>query len=309
MLVSVCTPTFNRRPFIATMIKCFKHQDYKGAVEWIIVDDGTDKIEDLIVAANIPEIKYHKYDTKLALGKKRNIMHSLTKGNIIVYMDDDDYYPPERISHAVHMLQSNPKALCAGSSLMYIYFNEINKVVQFGPYGPNHATAGTFAFKRELLSITSYNDEVSVGEEKEFLKNYTIPFVQLDPKKVILVCAHTQNTFDKRTLLVNPNPKVVHPTDLTINDFIKDPEIKHFFAVQMHVDVKAYSPGDPSMKPDVLEFMEKKKIERSFSVQYKNQILYGDDILKHLNNQQAYIKLLEDKIKKLELHPLNWRSN
>jgi hypothetical protein len=77
----------------------------------------------------------------------------------------------------------------------------------------------------------------------------------------------------------------------------------------MHVDVKAYSPGDPSMKPDVLEFMEKKKIERSFSVQYKNQILYGDDILKHLNNQQAYIKLLEDKIKKLELHPLNWRSN
>ena len=309
MLVSVCTPTFNRRPFIATMIKCFKHQDYKGAVEWIIVDDGTDKIEDLILAANIPAIQYHKYDTKLTLGKKRNIMHSLTKGNIIVYMDDDDYYPPERISHAVQMLQSNPKALCAGSSLMYIYFNEINKVIQFGPYGPNHATAGTFAFKRELLNITSYNNDVSVGEEKEFLKNYTIPFVQLDPKKVILVCAHTQNTFDKRTLLVNPNPKVVHNTDLTIDDFIKDAEIKHFFAVQMHVDVMSYSPGDPSMKPDVLDFMEKKKIERSFSIQYKNQILYGDDILKHLNNQQAYIHLLEDKIKKLELHSLNWRSN
>ena len=25
--VSVCTPTFNRRPFISGMIKCFDHQD------------------------------------------------------------------------------------------------------------------------------------------------------------------------------------------------------------------------------------------------------------------------------------------
>ena len=26
--VSVCTPTFNRRPFIPTMFECFKNQDY-----------------------------------------------------------------------------------------------------------------------------------------------------------------------------------------------------------------------------------------------------------------------------------------
>ena len=43
---------------------------------------------------------------------------------------------------------------------------------QFGPYAPNHATAGTFAFKKELLQITRYNDSKSLAEEKEFLKNY-----------------------------------------------------------------------------------------------------------------------------------------
>ena len=26
--VSVCTPTFNRRPFISAMIQCFNHQNY-----------------------------------------------------------------------------------------------------------------------------------------------------------------------------------------------------------------------------------------------------------------------------------------
>ena len=35
--VSICTPTFNRRPFIPSMIKCFEHQDYpKDRIEWIL---------------------------------------------------------------------------------------------------------------------------------------------------------------------------------------------------------------------------------------------------------------------------------
>jgi len=45
--VSICTPTFNRRPFIPFMIKCFEHQIYpKDRIEWIIIDDGTDPIGD-----------------------------------------------------------------------------------------------------------------------------------------------------------------------------------------------------------------------------------------------------------------------
>ena len=44
-LVSICTPTYNRRPFIPSMIKCFAHQTYpRDRIEWIIIDDGTDKI-------------------------------------------------------------------------------------------------------------------------------------------------------------------------------------------------------------------------------------------------------------------------
>ena len=80
---------------------------------------------------------------------------------------------------------------------------------QFGPYGPNHATAGTFAFKRELIQNTKYDSNAALAEEKSFLKNYTIPFVQLDPMKAILVFSHEHNTFDKRKLLENPHPNFV----------------------------------------------------------------------------------------------------
>ena len=62
--VSICTPTFNRRPFIPFMLKCFEHQDYpKDRMEWIIVDDGTDVIEDLV--SKHPLVSYFKFDNKI----------------------------------------------------------------------------------------------------------------------------------------------------------------------------------------------------------------------------------------------------
>ena len=202
--VSICTPTFNRRPFWDMCIKNFLNQDYPSdKMEWIIIDDGTDPIEDLV--KHIPQVKYFKYDTKMPLGKKRNIMHDKSCGDILVYMDDDDYYPRERVSHAVNMLVSHPNALCAGASEIYIWFKHIQKMWQFGPYSANHATAGTFAFKRELLKDHRYEEHAALAEEKAFLKNYSVPFVQLEPKKTILVKTLTGKTI---TLDVEPSDTI-----------------------------------------------------------------------------------------------------
>ena len=264
--VSVCTPTFNRRPFIPIMFEIFKNQTYpKQNIEWIIVDDGTDKIEDLIEESKIVQIRYFTIPYKLTLGKKRNFTHSQCKGDIIVYMDDDDYYPPERISHAVEVLLKNTWALCSGSSEIYTYFKNINKMIQFGPYGPFHATAGTFAFRKELLEKTQYNEDQAIGEEREFLKNYTIPFVQLDPMKTILVFSHEHNTFDKRKMLENPNPQCVKESNKTIQDFIQKPfeeNIKKFFLQDIDGLLEKYEPGEPKMKPDVLEQIKRIEEER-----------------------------------------------
>ena len=224
MLVSVCTITFNRRPFIQNMIRCFQNQDYQGDVEWIILDDGTDPIGDLV--SNIPCVNYVRLETKHTIGQKRNRTHALAKGDILVYMDDDDYYPPTRISHAVDTLLKS-EALCAGSSRIHVYFDHIHQIVEFGPYAPNHATAGTFALKRELLNQTSYDESATMGEEKHFLKNYTIPMVQLDPMKTILVVSHPHNTFDKKKLL-KPS-SMVRGTKLRLNDFIQDETCLAFF--------------------------------------------------------------------------------
>jgi len=319
--VSVCTPTYNRRPFFSTLFECFKNQDYPmSRIEWIIVDDGTDKIKDLVESSNIPQIKYFELDEKKTLGFKRNYMHDQSKGSIIVYMDDDDYYPPDRISHAVDRLLKNPKALCAGSSELYIYFKHIQKMYQFGPYGPNHATAGTFAFRRDLLKITKYNETACLAEEKEFLHNYTIPFVQLDSLKTILVFSHNQNTFDKKKLLNSGQNKFMKESDKTVDTFIRrtnEENIKKFFMEDIDPLLEKYSPGDPSMKPDVLKQMKEIDEERSKMVNQQQPMINQPgkppeqlDLPKAVNiiksmqetlrQRDNRIKELEEKIKLLE---------
>ena len=320
--VSVCTPTFNRRPFIPSLIKCYKHQKYPlDRMEWIIVDDGTDYVEDLFTNIDIPNLKYIKLDEKITLGKKRNLMHTFCKGDIIVYMDDDDYYPPDRVSHAVEMLTKNKKALCAGSSEIYIYFKHIDSMYQFGPYGPNHATAGTFAFKRELLKDHAYENHAALAEEKAFLKNYTVPFVQLNPLKTILVFSHTQNTFDKKELLKNPHPDYVRKSDKIVDMFVKEADMKDFYMNQIDELLKDYAPGDPKMKPDVLKQIKEISAKREKMAQDRmrnapSNIVVSDsqgnqknlslhEVSELLKNQQKTISELVDKLKHNTLPQVN----
>jgi glycosyltransferase involved in cell wall biosynthesis len=279
--VSVCTPTFNRRPFIENMFKCFRNQTYpKNRIEWIIVDDGTDKIRDLVEKSNIPQIRYFEVKEKMTLGAKRNYMHKFVRGTIVVYMDDDDYYPPQRIEDAVEKLEKNPQALCAGSSEIYIYFKHIKKMYKCGPYNANHATAGTFAFKKELLNITCYEEHAAVAEERAFLKEYTIPFVQLDPMKAILVFSHNHNTFDKRKMLDNPHPDYFRECDKTVDMFIQtkdERDIYNFFMKDIDGLLEKYEPGDPKMKPDVLKQIKEieEKREKMMKEEMEKQRMNG----------------------------------
>jgi glycosyltransferase involved in cell wall biosynthesis len=290
--VSVCTPTFNRRPFLPMIIQCMESQDYpKHRIEWIIVDDGTDKVEDLV--KDIPYVKYFGYDQKMSLGKKRNLCHLKSSGSIILYMDDDDFYPKERISHAVETLGKNPQALCAGSSQMYIYFKHNHSMYQVGPYGPNHATAATFAFRRELLKQTEYDETACVAEEKAFLKNYTIPFVQLDPMKTILVFSHIHNSFDKRELLNGPNNPFIQISEKKVEDFVKDEETIRFLTREIDELLENYHPGKVENKPDVVKQIAEIKKQRDDYMEQtriQHQIQQMSAIIQNLMMENQFLK-------------------
>jgi glycosyltransferase involved in cell wall biosynthesis len=300
------------------MFRCFANQDYPmHLIEWIIVDDGTDKIKDLILASGIPQIRYFEVPEKMSLGAKRNYMHQFVRGSIIVYMDDDDYYPPQRISHAVERLLGKPEALCAGSSEIYIYFKSMNKMIQCGPYNDNHATAGTFAFKTEMLKDTKYEDHAALAEERAFLKDYTIPFVQLDPLKTILVFSHDHNTFDKRKMFdQNQDPRFFKESPKNVEAFIRNSNegaIKKFFMEEIDGMLEHYEPGRPHMKPDALKQIKEieakhaKMMEDAIAEQKANGPimlqrpgleplkLSSEQVVNIIKQQQDQMRALEEK--------------
>ena len=228
--VSVLTPTYNRRKFIPYAIKCYEAQTYpKDRMEWIILDDGTDSVEDLFKNLKIPNLRYIRLDKKHLIGAKRNMLHREAKGDIFVSMDDDDYYHPDRVRHVVIKFSLNPTIQLAGSSLLYIYYTDNKKIYKLGPYGPNHCTNGTMAVRKQYANTHLYDETVTHAEEKSFLESYKNPMIQLDPMKVMLVISHSQNTFDKKAIREQKSP-FVNETSLILKNFIRSAELRNFYA-------------------------------------------------------------------------------
>ena len=227
--VSVLTPTYNRRRFIPALIKCFKAQEYPQArMEWLILDDGTDKVKDLFDASGLTNVRYYSEESKQNIGVKRNKLNELAKGEIVVCMDDDDFYPPERVSHAVHKLTGQKGALIAGSSELFMYYTDNKLIYKIGPYNPRHATNGTMAYYRTYFETHKYDETVTHAEETSFLNKYTEPMVQLKSDRVMLVMSHSENTFDKRKLREANNP-MFKLTNMKLRNFVKDSELRDFY--------------------------------------------------------------------------------
>ena len=230
IVVSVLTPTYNRKIFIPSMVACYKNQTYpKDQMEWIVLDDGESIEKEFLEATkDLPNIRYIHLEEKKTIGAKRNILNQEARGEFLVSWDDDDYYSPERVSHAVKRMTMQPTYMLAGSSELYLYFKSIKTIYRVGPYHSKHATNGTFVVRSSYAKTHLYDETVLFAEEKSFLENYKHPIIQLDPFKVMLVMCHDENTFNKQKLIKEEN-KFVNKTSMKIKQFIKEASLRSFF--------------------------------------------------------------------------------
>jgi hypothetical protein len=159
------------------------------------------------------------------------------------------------------------------------------------------------------LKQTKYDENASLAEEKHFLKGYTIPFVQLDPMKCILVFSHVQNTFDKKELLDSlPNPTIIESTKQP-RDFVKEPEILNFFMDGIDKSLATYDVGKPENKPDVIKQLaeikstREKLIQQQTIQQLQQQLTHQNQHVIGLTNEntqlKTQVKYLEEKMRQL----------
>lgn len=218
--VSVVCPTLNRREFLPYLLYIWQYQDYPADKrELIILDDSPTSNADIIemmVDPTQPNVRYIHSERRLALGEKRNQLNALAQGEYIICFDDDDYYSPNKISYQVAQMQVN-NALFSGSDRIYIWYSHLDKIYITHPFGPRHALNGTFGFHRNLLKKNRYDDTAMLAEETSFLKGFTTPVHQIDPKQAILCISHSSNTYDKDFVMGSSTP-----VDLTLEDFVED---------------------------------------------------------------------------------------
>lgn len=220
--ISIITPTKNRPEFFSNIHRNFFRQDYDLDRMELIIGDDSDESNELLIKKH-KNINYIFLD-KMSIGKKRNMLCERSKGDIIIFMDDDDYYPPNKVSYVVDKLW-NSKYLVSGSSEMYVYYICYDKIFKFGPYGTagesskkntNHSTCGTLSFKREYFENNKFPDKNS-AEEKIFLNNWETNVLQLDPLKSILCISHLDNTVDKHKHLKSGIKTKLKLEDIIIN--------------------------------------------------------------------------------------------
>lgn len=221
-LVSILVPTKDRPQFVRNIINNFKRQDYGlSNMELIIMDDGNIEIlKDIPVSSNI---SYYK-TRPISLGEKRNRLMGYAKGEILIFFDDDDYYPKDKVSECVKVLENNKEYLITGSSLMYVYFPKYDDILKYGPsWHSNHATCATLAFKKEYCKNNKF-PHIKRAEEKGFLNNYKNSLYQMNSLKAILVIGHDSNTVDKYSYRSKGEK-----TNLTLDDFGMLNEDKLFY--------------------------------------------------------------------------------
>jgi hypothetical protein len=241
--VSIVTVSqIKRQGTIKLTLDHVNNQNYKNIIEWVIVE-GSKNIEDCLAneefiktlkCNNVPIVYIPGHTDGIFnnnhLGELRNLTNKKSKGEIIVVMDDDDWYPKTRVSHAVNMLV-NSKALIAGCSSKYLYDYDIEVLLQFKQFGPNHSTNDCFAYKRSYLENNSYDPSKDMAEESSFTKDFSNKMVQLDPKHTIIGSSHSFNTFNKKEICItscllknpfNPTEGNLYPMSFKSEDTVEN---------------------------------------------------------------------------------------
>lgn len=108
-LVSVITPTYNRRGFLPAAIESVLAQTY-AHWELIIVDDGsTDGTEEVIRQYADSRIRYERQSANKGQATARNAGLRMAHGAYVCFLDSDNVWFPSKLEWQAAYLRSHPE--------------------------------------------------------------------------------------------------------------------------------------------------------------------------------------------------------
>jgi len=195
--ISIVTITKDRRKFMPLAKYSYMIQSYpEDKLEWIIVDDGDDSIEDTLIG--VPNVVYVRCDKKMGISEKRNLGVQKAMYDIVVFMDDDDVYPNNSVLQRTAMMLKEPSKECAFCTTIPCY--DITKYTSFMNVPPitlpmsQRVSEASLIFTKKFWNERKFDDSVNIAEADAFIRGREHMCREISPQEVIVSLVHPLNT-------------------------------------------------------------------------------------------------------------------
>jgi len=186
-LISIIIPTFNRASMLKESIKSVENQRYSN-YEIIIVDDcssdSTEKVVKQYIIKN-SKISYFRNKNNYGAGYSRKIGYEKSKGEFLIFADDDDYYTDYDFFYKAIKEFDTDIAFVSGNSLIkyentgkynFIPLNVKGKInrrlylqnFQNGYDKPN--STFTTIFNKEMLEKSNIKNLIMMNDSAIYLR-------------------------------------------------------------------------------------------------------------------------------------------
>ena len=119
MTVSVIIPTYNRPEMTVRAVESVLGQNY-GQLDLVVVDDGSsDSTLEKVKGLEDRGVSLVRQPHQ-GVSAARNLGLSLARGEVVAFLDSDDYWLPGKLEAQVELLKDNPEAMICQTNELWL---------------------------------------------------------------------------------------------------------------------------------------------------------------------------------------------
>ena len=187
-LVSCLCVTEDRAAFLPWLLWGFDRQEWPCR-ELVIVDGSSGQVD----VAERPDVRLVTVPSGSSIARKRNVALQAAAGELVVWVDDDDWQHPRRLAWLVEALRGG--RAFAGSQAAWFVDLETSRCT---PYrgGPRSVIFNSAGFRTDAVRAVAFREGVARGSDTHWMRSVEarhVGFEVIDRDDLFFWLSHARN--------------------------------------------------------------------------------------------------------------------